>query len=671
MCGLLGFNGKIDADPSKIRILMMENESRGSHSTGMFGKRLMRKAVSASKFITDLNFDHIATAKTVIGHTRYSTGTAKTKENAHPFMFKMGDEAKTRLIGAHNGWVVNEYEAEQKLEGFERAEVDSASVFKAMAHSNDIKMFSMFEGAMALSFILGNDLYLYRRDSRPLFIGQVRGGYYYSSLKPALEKIGIPNEKIFSLKPNTLVRFSEGVIVNCEGIINPRLKIGEYDSTGNWDRGVSSELMEELTGKKPLPVSTGVKDTTGVQKTIPATGITNTRTTTQAAGQPEASAPAKRYMTLEQAKTRLMKEKVFGTDILLPSSADLSTEKTTHSFVTRHINNNTAPSKGALLVDTVGLPFNREDHCEGSWIKEKSISKCVVLPLYAIETKGHEKNVQGIDINIKMKAWREHASQLFPISKDSAYYIVCFKSLRGVVFEVKKATAFEANFYIASSMVEKGDEPVRVDIYLMDTKIPGMLNRTVLQLHKGTTFSADVVVDLDRNQRLSSSLKHGNFDTYTGNEVLPTGVRSHPALRDMSAMYEKHSDEIFMKRSCFFTVHDEIAQTDKKKEVGKEEKTGEVKVLRIGLSQQEPSLDGDMDITESLGTLVRSLARTKTHIHNIEDKISKLCNIENTAEEIKEESIKLRVQVQALNKDLMRAIHIRQEVLRNESQLVS
>lgn len=276
MCGLLGFIGDHPADPGKLRILYLVNKSRGTDSTGLYGNRMMKKVGEADVLLKDPNFDSIATSRMVMGHTRSSTGTAKTKENAHPFMYGQGSDYF--VVGTHNGSIFNEYEMEKKINGFTKADVDSASIYKAIHHTKDIKkVIQMLEGHVALAFRVNQYMYLYRRESRPLFLGKTKEGWYYSSIKDGLRLISIPEESIYDLTPHKLLCFRGSKIVLKEDMPLPRVAMDVSKTSYNWDYGISNDLKEELTGKKYIPVVTR-QITTGTVTTL-ATG-TDVKVTT-------------------------------------------------------------------------------------------------------------------------------------------------------------------------------------------------------------------------------------------------------------------------------------------------------------------------------------------------------------------------------------------------------
>lgn len=387
MCGLLGFTGHGKADPGKIRVLFLENESRGSHSTGMWGSdknRLMRKVGGASDFIKDANFDSIARSNVVIGHTRFSTGTAKTKENAHPFVFGMpSHHSRPFIVGSHNGSIFNEYEMEQKIENFKRAEVDSKSLFKAMYHTGNHEIFSMAEGHVAIAFYFNGTMMFYRRESRPLYLGKAREGYYYSSLKEGLRKISIPDENIMVLNPHKLIGFYGSKMVYRSEIKEPRVKLTEYSNSYNWDNGLSNELKEELTGKKHYPVT----HTGGTGENY----STNTKSQTTTQGGANSSKMAKaRVLTREEMRNSQTSagnkiSPIYGRNILLPSSY-IGTSEAMQKFIVSR-----SETISSNLIDLVDNKFESEIFDSMFWVskhKQVMAAEMSILANWSLVTNG-------------------------------------------------------------------------------------------------------------------------------------------------------------------------------------------------------------------------------------------------------------------------------------------
>src|SRR6478609_11273353 len=226
MCGIFGYSGNKPVDLLRLKWLAAENQSRGDHSTGVYGNYLYKLAKPAKEVvITDEFEDAIAGAYNVIGHTRHATMGARIDKNAHPFeVFKTEKHTDASVVGTHNGMLfdaaIKTLCEKYKLK---EPEVDSELIYQVLVANNfDYDVLSEIDGAMALAFIRPDSpdyLYLYHRMSRPLSVGFIGSDMYYSSISEPLELIGCTS--IEDLKTDQLFVFKKGSLVEVSDIKKP------------------------------------------------------------------------------------------------------------------------------------------------------------------------------------------------------------------------------------------------------------------------------------------------------------------------------------------------------------------------------------------------------------------------------------------------------------------
>lgn len=238
-CGLTGYSGAAKASVengvvSKIQLLLWANQSRGSHSTGVFGKSLYRDTESADKFVQTKDFIRaINGANTIIGHTRYATTAGKpTVSQAHPFQYE-------NVVGTHNGWVPN-YEHVCKSHGVDTPDVDSKSFYEVINKNKNLDVIPELEGKAALAFIFEGDLFLYRRKNRPLHVlftndEDKRSQVFYSSDSDHLKIISDhDSDIIYQLVPNVLYRIRNGCVIDEYSVPPTKYDFDESVTQWNW-----------------------------------------------------------------------------------------------------------------------------------------------------------------------------------------------------------------------------------------------------------------------------------------------------------------------------------------------------------------------------------------------------------------------------------------------------
>jgi predicted glutamine amidotransferase len=241
MCGIAGYSGK-KSNGMRIKLLTLDNMVRGTHSTGIFsfdkekgssekveyrGGLLHKSASDAKEFFMNIE-DHSFLDKNtiVLSHTRQATVGDKTARNAHPFPYG-------RVVGTHNGWLLSSIkELSEKFsipeEVSSTMEVDSEVIVHLLSTANtaeeSISKIANLEGAMALAYSfkdpkMGRVLCLYKRTSKPLYLGNEDNGIYYSSREEGLKLCGCKD--IRKVDDDSFLIFKEGNLLKSIKIKDP------------------------------------------------------------------------------------------------------------------------------------------------------------------------------------------------------------------------------------------------------------------------------------------------------------------------------------------------------------------------------------------------------------------------------------------------------------------
>lgn len=160
--------------------------------------------------------------RAAILHTRYATqGSPSNNANNHPILIP------DKVIGIHNGVIVNDDDLFAE-HGWERiAQVDSEAIFQLIGHATKpLKALTELEGRAAIAWFGVNDpqtLHLARLEGSPLFVAYTHGGstMFASTddiLHAALADCGIKPKVVYEVPEWTYMRIVRGKIVNREAL---------------------------------------------------------------------------------------------------------------------------------------------------------------------------------------------------------------------------------------------------------------------------------------------------------------------------------------------------------------------------------------------------------------------------------------------------------------------
>jgi hypothetical protein len=252
MCGLSGYIGSSKADPYALRVLLLDNEIRGDHATGMANLegKVDKWAIDPQSYMMYSEFNELAESSMVLLHNRYSTMTnTNDHEAAHPFKFDNG-----RIIGAHNGFLINwKHQAKRLKIKEKRVTVDSELFYIHLVNNKyDTDCFKDIEGACSLSWIdtKTKTFYLYRRSSRPLFIGEVnKGELYYSSRENGLNLLGCRGT--VELEEDIVYGFQNGELVSMKHVPPPTIALPMDTTTSMLDYHMNDDDYKYTGMAKP------------------------------------------------------------------------------------------------------------------------------------------------------------------------------------------------------------------------------------------------------------------------------------------------------------------------------------------------------------------------------------------------------------------------------------
>jgi len=252
-CGIFGWAGK---DPkkfnrNKLNILGIHNETRGVHSCGISKDGEISIGIDEQKlfrnFLANSSYDNPKLYPLVLGHTRQSTYGAHTIANAHPFGYGTSRGGGYKMIGVHNGTLLNhtplakQYGIDTEAPNGEsasrfpltRTKIDSEIILEIISKTKNYKVLSEYTGAAALVWTdtdKPNVMYCFHGESRkrdwkdsdveierPLYFYQEsKNSVYISSIFSSLLGIGATTKNSWSFAPNVIYEITDGDVKNAK-----------------------------------------------------------------------------------------------------------------------------------------------------------------------------------------------------------------------------------------------------------------------------------------------------------------------------------------------------------------------------------------------------------------------------------------------------------------------
>lgn len=270
MCGIFGYSGP-SPDLDKVRVLGIQNDTRGGNGCGIYIDGTLHKSVTPPKFgdwVKTIRLPQPTKVGTTFGHCRKATVGAVSLDNTHPFEIR-GSNNRVKLVGMHNGTISNWSELCEKhnIDSHQDIQVDSVGLLSLLAQlpKGDFSILEEYVGAAALAWVYAskpNELYLFHGKSgryknssfvteeRPLYYWDIskqkngeeiedtgKVGLYFSSIKESLVLIGALESEVEELPHNKVFIVENGILREVRTIDRSKASQEEFTTTTSYNYG--------------------------------------------------------------------------------------------------------------------------------------------------------------------------------------------------------------------------------------------------------------------------------------------------------------------------------------------------------------------------------------------------------------------------------------------------
>ena len=227
-CAVFGVSTRTGGAAALTMNGLLTLQHRGQEGAGIAvaqdgGILCHKDAGLVGEVFTPAAMEALAHAKTAVGHTRYSTTGASTRENAGPFV---SEYLTGRLAAAHNGNVTNAAALRDELRSAglhfsasSDSEVVSQLIARCALQTGDLltgvkEAAARLEGAFSLVILDGGGRLVALRDPsgyRPLCVGESEAGIAVASESCALEIGGFSS--IRDVRPGEILVMENGRLI--------------------------------------------------------------------------------------------------------------------------------------------------------------------------------------------------------------------------------------------------------------------------------------------------------------------------------------------------------------------------------------------------------------------------------------------------------------------------